>query len=149
MATKIVLHIENGLDETEQDDLRYLLSDALGEFAARRYPEVDYVRGRHAELRGDALEDKVRQVMRRNTLAHKLSHASFTMEMQPAVSLEAYDDAHLRALYANLEVKAEQDRQAIAAMQGQFGMTEQEARATFNQMMDGRIEAELRARGLR
>lgn len=82
MAMKIVLTVEEGLSQQEVDDLRYLLSDALGEFAARRTPARDYVENRYPgpDYYPDR-EEKIAQVARRCVLARKLHDASLGFEV--------------------------------------------------------------------
>lgn len=82
MSTKIILNVDSGLSRQEMDDLRYLLADALGEFAARRTSVRGYVLGRYPDLRDAALEDKIKQVAGRVQLASKLHAAT------PAVTYE-------------------------------------------------------------
>ncbi len=87
MATKIVLTVDEGLTQEEVDDLRYLLTDALGEFAARRTPARDYVEKRYVRTEADGVvvhtfgpkgtESKIEQVRRRCALARKLNLAAF------------------------------------------------------------------------
>lgn len=81
MATKIVLTVDDGLTAQEVDDLRYLLSDALGEFAARRTPARDYVENRYPgpDYYPDR-EEKVEQVRRRCAVARKLHNAALGFE---------------------------------------------------------------------
>ena len=87
MATKIVLTVGSGLTEQEQTDLRYLLTDALGEFAASRSPANEYVKSRYPDdQRFFAYDDKVAQVERRNTLARKLHNAALHFEVVPCPS---------------------------------------------------------------
>jgi hypothetical protein len=82
MVTKIVLTVEDGLTEQEQTDLRYLLTDALGEFAARRTPAKEYVETRYPDDKQYfAFDDKLAQVERRNTLARKLHNAALHFEV--------------------------------------------------------------------
>jgi hypothetical protein len=82
MAMKIILTVDDGLTEQEQADLRYLLSDALGEFAARRTPAKAYVEERYPDDKHYfAFDDKLAQVERRNTLARKLHNAALHFEV--------------------------------------------------------------------
>jgi len=82
MITKIVLTVEDGLTEQEQTDLRYLLVDALGEFAARRTPAASYVETRYPDDKHYfAYDDKLAQVERRIVLARKLHNASLAFEV--------------------------------------------------------------------
>lgn len=84
MATKIVLTVEEGLSKQEIEDLRYLLTDALGEFAARRTPARDYVDGRYTTdtYAGAHRECKVQQVERRNALAKKMHDAALHFQTE-------------------------------------------------------------------
>lgn len=112
MSTKIILNIESGLSRQEMDDLRYLFADALGEFAVRRTPAHEYVRGHHPDLREAAFEDKVRQVARRVQLARKLHDATLAVAYEhttphaPTAVMDYYkncDEADLPAMSAALE----------------------------------------------
>lgn len=85
MATKIVLTIDDGLTESEANDLRYLLSDALGEFAASRLrggSAEAYVEGRYPgpDYYPDRTE-KVEQVKRRIDLAKKMHNPALSFEI--------------------------------------------------------------------
>ena len=82
MATKIILTVDEGLTEQEITDLRFLLSDALGEFAAARTPAKEYVKGRYPdEKEYYAYDGKLAQVERRNLLAEKLHNAALRFEV--------------------------------------------------------------------
>lgn len=142
MATKIILKVDDGLTEQEQTDLRYLLTDALGEFASRRTPEVDYVRGRYPDLNTGPLEDKIRQVMRRNLLAKKLHNAALTFRAViegPGLDVETVEE---------MAESGERAKASVLLLQDLFGMEEEEARATFNQLEDKRISKLMNAKGL-
>lgn len=78
MATKLMLTLPKDLTEQEQHTLRLLLLDALGEFAARRFPADTYVAERYPESEGyDWLvrPDKIKEVQNRISLA-QLAHSS-------------------------------------------------------------------------
>lgn len=142
MATKIILKVDDGLTEQEQTDLRYLLPDALGEFASRRTPEVDYVHGRYPDLNTGPLEDKIRQVMRRNLLAKKLHNAALTFRVViegPGLDVETVEE---------MAESGERAKASVLLLQDLFGMEEEEARATFNQLEDKRISKLMNAKGL-
>ncbi len=74
MSTKIILTIEDGLSRQEMDDLRYLLSDAVSEFATCRTSPEDYVARRYVQdvFYGNEQATKIEQVRRRVALATKL-----------------------------------------------------------------------------
>jgi hypothetical protein len=85
MAAKIILTLEVDISEQEQKDLEYLISDALAEFATRRYPAKDYVDERYPKTNEgynwvDRTE-KVAQVERRIDLARKLHNAALHPEV--------------------------------------------------------------------
>lgn len=82
MPAKIILTVEGDITEEEQKDLEYLLSDALSEFATRRYPAKDYVANRYPgkEYLFDKFE-KTAQVERRIDLARKLHDAALHPEV--------------------------------------------------------------------
>jgi hypothetical protein len=88
MPTKIVLTVEEGLSKEEIQDLQYLLTDALGEFAARRTPAIEYVENRYETLAQrredlvDTFDKKVGQVIRRNQLAKKLHNPALHIETE-------------------------------------------------------------------
>lgn len=112
MATKIVLTVEEGLTKQEVEDLRYLLTDALGEFAARRTPARDYVENRYpgSDVYPGALREKnVQQVERRNALAKKLHDVALHFEVEHA---EPHGTVPLRAYY---RACGEEDRRAMDA----------------------------------
>lgn len=72
MKTKITLVVEDGLDDKEQEMLRQLLRDAVGEFVSARGPTTEtYVRRRY-KLDGKAFAIKVAEVDGRKALAQKL-----------------------------------------------------------------------------
>ena len=83
MATRIILTVDDGLDEEEIKDLTFLLSDALHDFRVLRTPAIDYVRKRYPDqplsLEGDG---KVMQVERRVWLARKLHNAALAFEIE-------------------------------------------------------------------
>lgn len=89
MPTKIVLTVEEGLTEEEANDLRYLLTDALGEFADRRTPAQVYVEKRYPDLAllnvpTSAFEAKCKQVERRNAIAKKLHNVALHCTVENA-----------------------------------------------------------------
>ena len=133
MATKIILTTDETLTMEEVSDLRFLFTDALGEFVARRSPQVDYVHGRYPELRGAVLEDKVRQVMARTQLAHKLHNAALTYKTilgQPGLDAETLEE---------MAQAGERAKACKLLLRDVFGMEDAEANATFNQLEDKRI----------
>lgn len=112
MSTKIILNVDSGLSRQEMDDLRYLLADALGEFAAHRTSAHEYVLGRYPDLREAALEDKIKQVARRIQLARKLHDATLaatyehTTPHAPTAIIDYYkscDEVDLPAMSAALD----------------------------------------------
>lgn len=142
MATKIILTTDDTLTAEETNDLRYLFADALGEFAARRSPEVDYVRGRHIDLPAGLLEDKVRQVMRRTQLARKLHNATLTYKTildQPGLDAETLEE---------MAQAGERAKACKLLLRDVFGMEDAEAEATFNQLEDKRVSKLMVEQGL-
>jgi hypothetical protein len=95
MSTKvtITLNIEDGLSRQEMDDLRYVLSDALGEFSARRTPADGYVKHTYGKaLDDDAQTAKIKEVRRRTSLADKLLPMILTYEhMTPHTAMAIAD----------------------------------------------------------
>lgn len=87
MSTKIILELEDDLTGQETTDLRYLLTDALGEFVSRRTPAINYVESRYEDLAarradiGEPFNVKVGQVLRRTALAKKLVTAAHDMKI--------------------------------------------------------------------
>ncbi len=77
MPSKVIMVVDDGLSAQETDDLRYLLVDALGEFAVARTPAPDYVDRRYPgpDYYPDRAK-KVAQVERRNSLAKKLHNSA-------------------------------------------------------------------------
>lgn len=122
MATKIILTTDEQLTDKDVDDMSYLLSDALGEFAARRTPAREYVVQRYPgpDYYPDR-EEKVQQVERRITLARKLHSAALHPQVMDRLRL----------------------------LQEMFGMTEEEAIATFNQLEDKRVSKLMASRDKR
>jgi len=142
MATKIILTTDETLSMEEVSDLRYLFADALGEFTAHRSPEVDYVHGRHADLHGPLLEDKIRQVMRRTQLARKLHNAALTYKTlldQPGLDAETLEE---------MAQAGERAKACVLLLRDVFGMEDEEAKATFNQLEDKRISKLMAEQGL-
>jgi len=77
MATKIILTVDDGLSGQEVRDLTYLFTDALQDFAVRRTPVRDYVRGRYPDQVNDMTKTgKIAHVERRIDLARKLHNAA-------------------------------------------------------------------------
>ncbi len=76
MPTTITLTLETALTEQQLEDLRYLLSDALGDFRAGRRPATHYVETRYPELTGAAFDAKVEQVERRCSMALRLHNTA-------------------------------------------------------------------------
>ncbi len=143
MPDKIVLTVDDGLTEQERTDLRYLLSDALGEFAGHRTPADDYVARRYPgpDYFPDR-EEKVAQVRRRNALARKLHGAalSFEVERQPL---------HTETLLAAAAKEgAGRAKQAVEALCELFDLSVEEGRATYNQLEDKRVSRLMARPGL-
>lgn len=115
MSTRIIMTIEEGLSRQEMDDLRYLLSDAVSEFAVARYPAHAYVEKRYpgdGVYAGAARDEKIAQVARRIKLAEKLHAGSLLLDYehecphQPTAIADYYkscDEDHLAAMTAALE----------------------------------------------
>ena len=82
MSTKIILTVEGGLSRQEMDDLRYLFSDAVTEFATRRTTPEGYVARRYTAdtFHGDERAKKIEQVRRRVALAFKLHPATTALD---------------------------------------------------------------------
>lgn len=84
MPTKIIMTVDEDLTAQEVADLRYLLSDALGEFAAGRQDVDAYMAKRYPSDQGMGekwLETKHEQVLRRVRLARKLHNAALGHEV--------------------------------------------------------------------
>jgi len=152
MAAKIILTIEEGLTTREVDDLRYLLSDALGDFAVKRNDAKAYVEGRYVGADYYPNQDeKIQQVLRRVRLARKLHGPA----LQFTIALEADHTNHVckevlcKDPYAT-ECPSTIDRAvaALAYLQETFGMTEEEARAAYNQLEDKRVSKLMVEQGL-
>ena len=80
MAIKIVLTVET-LSTEEQGDLERMLRAALGEFAARRTPALEYVKERYPEEKiYYQANDTLAQTERANDLACKLHAAPLSFE---------------------------------------------------------------------
>jgi hypothetical protein len=146
MATKIILTIDDGLSQQEIDDLRYLFSDAFGEFATRRWPPDDYVEqrypGKDVYPPGPRRIEKIVQVQRRVALAQRVNTAAHTFEtvhVGPGLARETLN------LMAESEHRAEA---SVLLLQDLFGMEEEEAQATFNQLEDKRVAKMMREQGL-
>lgn len=111
MSTKIILNIEEGLSRQEMDDLRYLLADAVSEFAVARTTPEDYVERHYsyAVFHGDERAQKVEQVRRRVALAAKLQPSTTVLDYEhslPHAPMPIWD------YYAHCE---EDDLPAMAA----------------------------------
>jgi hypothetical protein len=125
MATKITLTLDDELTEKECDDLRQLLADAFGEFATRRWPPDDYVESRYPSTNEGYSwlnrPEKIEQVMRRVVLAQKLHKAAFghVVDPEPRADKRVVD--------------------SLRWLRETFGMSYEEARATFNQLEDKRV----------
>lgn len=133
MATKITLTIDEGLSDKECSILKNLMCDAFSEFATRRYPAEDYVASRYPASEGyDWLNrpEKIKEVHLRCVLAKKLHHAVFDYMVDPE------PDAAKRA------------HDAQRWLQETFGMSGEEARATYNQLEDKRISKLMVEQGL-
>lgn len=133
MATKITLTIEEGLSDKECAKLKNLMCDAFGEFATRRYPAEQYVDDRYpptADYNWLNRSEKIEEVRMRIDLSKKLHHAVFdyTVDPEPDAAKRAYD--------------------ASRWLQETFGMSPDEARATYNQLEDKRISKLMAAQGL-
>jgi hypothetical protein len=124
MKTQIIITIDNGLLPREVDDVAVLLLDAFGEFATHRYPAEDYVERRYPNI-GVGRIDKIVQVRRRIDLATKLNHASHTAKI--VTDGDARSDT------------------CISLLMDLFGMEEEEARATYNQLEDKRVNKQISA----
>lgn len=152
MPTKIELIVEDDLSKQEVDDLQYLLTDAIGEFADRRSPAELYVLKRYAREEKDGVVvytfgpkgtlDKIEQVRRRVALAKKLHNATLhpkATNIGPGLS------------EATLAEMAEADSRADACvmfLQDVFGMSSEEARGCFNQLEDKRVARLMVEQGL-
>lgn len=150
MPTKITLTVDDGLTAEEINDLRFMFTDAFGEFAARRTPARDYVESRYAGK--DYLpdrEEKVAQVRRRTALATKLYNAGFNVEVVPvkhvnhAVCLASWIPcsptcfAQARETVSEvIEESAVSAKASIAFLQSAFGMDAEEAKLAYNQLTD-------------
>jgi hypothetical protein len=85
MSTKIIINIEEGLSHQEMDDLRYLLSDAVSEFAVHRTPATLYVDKRYPGddvYAGEERSKKIAQVQRRIELATKLHACALVLDYE-------------------------------------------------------------------
>jgi hypothetical protein len=79
--TKIVLHHMGKLTQQEQDDLRYLVADALHDFQIAR--RGDYVDRRYKNLDEGFKQKKSEIVQRRCALADKLRAAALHLTVEP------------------------------------------------------------------
>lgn len=152
MPTKIELIVEDDLTKQEVDDLQYLLTDAVGEFADRRSPAELYVLKRYVREEKDGVVvhtfgpkgtlDKIEQVRRRVALAKKLHNAT----LQPKVSNIA--PGLSEATLAEMAEADTRDEACIVFLQDVFGMSLEEARGAFNQLEDKRISRLMVEQGL-
>lgn len=118
MSTKIILTVDNGLSAQEIDDLRFLLSDAIGEFVVCCEESLRSATCLPRVSRDYSNTAAMRQMARQAQLARKLAAA--------AATLETFDMSRFA--------------EALTFMQASLGMTEEEARATYNQLMDVRMD---------
>lgn len=81
MQTKIVLTIDGDLTNKEEEDLRFLLSDALAEFIEKRTPPEVYVRRKYDFSSPATHAMKTDQVHRRVLLAMKLRTAALNFRV--------------------------------------------------------------------
>lgn len=157
MATKIILTIDETLEVNEQHKLRNLLCDAFSEFATVRYPAEQYVEKRYPVGENyDWLNrtEKVAEVNTRIARARQLHSAVFEATFIPqhvnhAVCVLAkkpcsptcYETGEqaLRELDDEVTTTLAHGRARLVLLQEMFGMTEEEARATYNQLEDKRI----------
>lgn len=83
MPAKITLDVSEGLSAQEVEDLRFLLVDALGEFASRRSPPELYVIKRYTNaFSPNETLKKIEQVRRRIALARKLHNPALAVSVQ-------------------------------------------------------------------
>ncbi len=157
MATKIILTIEETLDSNEQHKLRNLLCDAFSEFATRRSPAEQYVEERYPVGENyDWLNrsEKVKEVNTRIARAKQLHSATFEaifvpqhvnhaicIAMKKPCSSTCYAEGEqtLREIEDDVLASAGRAQARMRLLQEMFGMTEEEARASFNQLEDKRI----------
>jgi len=134
MATKIIMTVDAGLSVEEQADLKYLLSDALGEFAARRTPALEYVKNRYPDEKiYYQANDKLAQVERRNDLACKLHNAALTFDVThpvPGIDLELLEE---------MAASGERRKVCMLLLQDLFEMSPDETRVAYNWLEDARI----------
>lgn len=179
MATMIIMTVDGGLSTQEVQDLRYLLSDALGDFAVKRSDEVKYVDARYPgpDYYPDR-DNKIEQVRRRIQLARKMhnvvlgfvvssehDHKNHTCpDTDPNILCpdpyasecpkwealrKGHSERYVQAvLHESLHAGLERQTAALTCLQQLFGMTEEEARASYNQLEDKRITKLLVEQGL-
>jgi hypothetical protein len=134
MATKITLTVDEELTAQECKQLQTLMCDAFGEFASRRFPAEQYVDERYPVTNEGYSwlnrPEKIKEVQSRIVLAKKLHHAVFdyVVDPEPDAAKRAYDTQRF--------------------LQETFGMSGEEARATYNQLEDKRISKLMAEQGL-
>jgi hypothetical protein len=157
MATKIILTIDETLDTNEQHKLRNLLCDAFSEFATRRSPAEQYVEERYpAGENYDWLNrsEKVKEVNTRIARAKQLHSATFEATFVPqhvnhavcvvakkpcSPTCYAAGEQTLREIDDEVAASGARAQARLSLLQEMFGMTEEEARAAYNQLEDKRI----------
>ncbi len=66
-----------GISDMDEQDLRVLLQDAVGEFSAARTPAYEYVKRRYGSIKDDVeFFDKVEEVQKRCRWAHNVGFLS-------------------------------------------------------------------------
>lgn len=176
MATQIIMTVDEGLTETEVNTVRHLFADALADFQTARYPVRAYVEQRYPDngIAGAfTWDEKTQEVQRRVDLASKLhnpvlramvvhapyggthtNHAmcatpcSLTCMNHPPFSVEKHLMQLQLVLHEEMHAGFERGRATVVFLQSVLGMSEEDARATFNQLEDKRIASEMRRRGL-
>lgn len=161
MKNRIILTVDDGLSSKEIEDLRYLLSDALGDFAVKRADPISYVETRYPgpDYYPDR-EEKVQQVARRVKLARKLHNAAlgFTVIEEEHLNHLTCPDPYAVAcarwagltaeeallafqlgLHEGMHGQLDRAKALITCLQQTLGMTEEEAVATYNQLEDKRV----------
>src|SRR5512142_2484457 len=157
MATKIILTIDETLDKDAQHKLRNLLCDAFAEFATRRSPPEQYVEERYPPSGGydwmnrpNKIEETKTRIARAKQLhsavfeavfvPQHMNHA-FCIAMKKPCSPTCYAEGEqtLREIEDDMLASAGCAQARFRLLQEMFGMTEEEARAAFNQLEDKRI----------
>jgi len=96
MISRLILTLDRQLSVEERDTLRYLISDALAEFASHREPAKEYVDKRYPNVEGYAWLDrdkKVQQVYGRTKLARSLHNAALGVEVQDVAVVNSREEA--------------------------------------------------------